>query len=152
MSVPLNHGGWLDQHDGVQTAWPHPVKPKPDYTVDRGEVGASGTLATQDRQLVLERENLELQFRAAPKPTGEPRHGGRNESEHAGDTTAAKDKSLDFSTLSEFLVWRGESILFSNCARLAPPPARSDRNVLVPFEKKTGQRVREIPRQPVADW
>jgi hypothetical protein len=103
--VPLNHGGRLDQNDGAQTAWPYPVKPKPDYTVDWGEAGPSGTLATEDRQLVSERENLKLQFRAAPKPTGEPRHDGRNESEHADDTTAAQDKSLHFSTLSEFLVW-----------------------------------------------
>jgi hypothetical protein len=58
-------------------------------------------------QLVAERNDLELQNRAAVKPTSEPGEERRDDCEHAGDTTAGQDKSLDFSTLSEFLVGTG---------------------------------------------
>jgi hypothetical protein len=73
--------------------------------IERGEPVAAGTLATQDCQLVTERNDLELQFLAAAKPTSEPRKKLRTECEHARDTTAGQDKSLDFSMLCEFSVW-----------------------------------------------
>jgi len=38
----------------------------------RSVLAPAGTLATQDCQLVAERNDLELQFRAAAKPTSEP--------------------------------------------------------------------------------
>ena len=40
--------------------------------IERGEPVTAGTLATRDYQLVTERNNLELQFRAAAKPRSEP--------------------------------------------------------------------------------
>jgi hypothetical protein len=69
----------------------------------------AGTLATQDCQLVAERNDFELQFHAAAKPTSEPGEDRRNVSKQAGDSTARLDKSLDFSTISEFLVGTGGS-------------------------------------------
>ena len=59
-------------------------------------------LATQDCQLVAERNDLELQFRAAAKPTSEPWDKPEDVCEHARDTAVGQDKSLDFSILSEF--------------------------------------------------
>ena len=61
-------------------------------------------LAMQDCKLVAERNNLELQFRSAAKPTSEPRNKRRDVREHAPETTARQDKSLDFLMLSEFSV------------------------------------------------
>jgi hypothetical protein len=57
------------QHDDVQTARPHPVEPYPKEPIDRAESGTAGPLATEDRELVAERNDLELQFHAAAKPT-----------------------------------------------------------------------------------
>ena len=70
--MPLDHGGRLHQHHEVQAPWPDPVEPDPEYAIERGEAGASATLATQNCQLVAERNNLKLQFRAAAKLTSEP--------------------------------------------------------------------------------
>jgi len=56
----------------VQAPRPDPVKPGPKPAIERREPGADGTLATQDCQLVAERNDLELQFRAAAKPISEP--------------------------------------------------------------------------------
>ena len=41
------------------------------------------------------------------KSGGEPGDDGQDECEHGGDITAGRDESLDFSTLSEFLVGIG---------------------------------------------
>jgi len=77
---------------------------------DRAEPEAAGPLATQDCQLVVERNDLELQFSAAAKPTRE-RSGERgDECEHGGDTTAGQDKSLCFSKRSEFSVGTGQEL------------------------------------------
>jgi len=72
LTVPLDHGGRLHQDQDVQAPWPNPVKPGPKQSIERGEPGAAGTLATQDCQLVAERNDLELQFRATAQPTSEP--------------------------------------------------------------------------------
>jgi hypothetical protein len=40
--------------------------------IEREKLGATRTLAMQDCQLVVERDDLELQFRAAAKSTIEP--------------------------------------------------------------------------------
>jgi hypothetical protein len=53
---------------------------------------------------VAERNDLQLQFRAVTKPTSEPGKKLRDVREHARDITAGQDKSLDYSTLSEFSV------------------------------------------------
>ena len=57
-----------------------------------------------------DRNDLKLQFGTAAKPTGEPREEFREQRLHAGDTTAGRNKSPDFSTLSEFLVGTGDSM------------------------------------------
>ena len=103
--MPLNDGGRLHQHHHFEATWQHPVKPYPQEPIDAGVSRMAGTLATQDCQLVTERNDLELQFLAAAKPTSEPRKKLRTECEHARDTTAGQDKSLDFSMLCEFSVW-----------------------------------------------
>jgi hypothetical protein len=72
-------------------------------------LGASGPLAPQNGQLVAERYDLELQFYATAKPTAEPREEFREERLHAGDTTADRTESPDFSRNSEFLVGTGSS-------------------------------------------
>ena len=51
----------------IRTAWV-----LESIAIERGEPVAAGTLATQDCQLVTERNDLELQFCAAAKPTSEP--------------------------------------------------------------------------------
>ena len=68
----MDYGGRLHQHHDVQALRPDPVKPDPEYAIEGAEPGTAGTLATQDCQLVAERNDLELQFRAAAKPTSEP--------------------------------------------------------------------------------
>ena len=70
--MPLDHGGRLHQHHDVQAPRPDPVEPDPEYAIEREELGAARTLAMQDCQLVAERNDLELQFRAAAKPASEP--------------------------------------------------------------------------------
>jgi len=72
LSVPLDHGDRLYQHHDVQAPRPDPIKPDPEQAIELGEPWAAGTLATQDCQLVAERNDLELQFRAAAKPISEP--------------------------------------------------------------------------------
>jgi hypothetical protein len=71
--------------------------------------GRPGTLATQNCKLVARRNDLELQFDAAAKATSEPGKERRDICEHVGDSTARQKKSLDFSTLAEFLLGTGES-------------------------------------------
>ncbi len=70
--MPLNHGGRLHHYDHLQESRPQPVEPDPNYSINREKLGASGPLAAQDGELVPERYDLELQFYAAVKPTGEP--------------------------------------------------------------------------------
>ena len=70
--MPLNHGGGLHQHEDIQESRPHAVEPDPNQAIDRKKLSASGTPAAQDGELMPERNDLELQFYAAAKPTGEP--------------------------------------------------------------------------------
>jgi hypothetical protein len=102
--VPLDNGGWLDQHHHLQTTWPQSVEPHPHEPIYGVEAPAARTLAMQDRHLVTQRDDLELQFHAAPKPTSEPGEECRDVCEHAGDSTAVMLKTLDIPALSEFSV------------------------------------------------
>jgi hypothetical protein len=61
---------------------------------------------------VAERNDLEIQFCAAAKPTGEPGEKLRNGRKHAGQTTAGRVKSPDFSIPSEFSVATGFDLAF----------------------------------------
>src|SRR5258708_14685185 len=67
-----------------------------------------------------ERNDLKLQFGTAAKPTGEPRKEFREQRLHAGDTTAGRNKSPDFSTLSEFLVGTGNVSSLGAVSQLCP--------------------------------
>ena len=69
--MPVDHGRRLHQNHYVQAPRPDPVEPDPE-AIERGVPGASGTLATQNCQLVAKRNDLELQLRAVAKPTSEP--------------------------------------------------------------------------------
>ena len=42
----------------VQAPSPNPVKPDPEQSIERGELKTAGTPATQDRQLVAERDDF----------------------------------------------------------------------------------------------
>lgn len=77
--MPLNHGGRLNHYDHLQKSRPQPVEPDPNQAINREKPGASrplaaqdGELVAEDGELVAERDDLELQFYAAAKPTGEP--------------------------------------------------------------------------------
>jgi hypothetical protein len=59
-------------------------------------------------QLVTEGEDLQFQDRPTAESAGKHRHDGMHELRHAGDTTAAHPKTLDFSERAEFLVATGD--------------------------------------------
>jgi hypothetical protein len=68
----LNDGGRLHHHDHLQESRPQSIEPDPNQAINPKNRGASGLPAAQDGELVAERYDLELQFDAAAKPTGEP--------------------------------------------------------------------------------
>jgi hypothetical protein len=59
-------------------------------------------LATKNVQLVTEGEVFQFQNGPTAESEGKNRDDGTHEFKHAGDTTAAHPKTLDFSALSEF--------------------------------------------------
>jgi hypothetical protein len=85
---------------------------------------------------VAERNDLELQNRAAVKPASAPGEERRDVCEHSGDTTAGQDKLLHFSTLSEFLVGTRDRCLES---------IRRKTSNLIFAEAVTGCCVRRLP-------
>jgi len=58
---PGNDGVRLDDDERVSPAWPQLGQAGPEETVDRAQVRAFGTTVVQDRQLLPEREDLELE-------------------------------------------------------------------------------------------
>src|ERR1700730_3130087 len=96
LTVPLDNGGRLDQHHRVQTARPQSVEPDPEQTVKRKQPEPTRPLATQNVQLVTESEVIQLQNHPTTESAGNNRDDGTHELEHAGDTTAALTKTLDF--------------------------------------------------------
>lgn len=71
--MPLDHGRRLHQHHQVQTPRPQPVEPDPEEAVYGEEPGTTGALATQDDQLVAQRDDFKLQGRAASAAASDPR-------------------------------------------------------------------------------
>src|SRR5580658_4826520 len=100
--MPLDLGGWLHQHHYFEATRPQPVEPDPEEPIYGDESPTARMLAMQDRHLVTQRDDLEFQFHAAPKPTSEPGEECRDVREHAGDNTAVILKTLDIPALSEF--------------------------------------------------
>ena len=107
--MPLDDGGWLDQHHRVQTARPQSIEPDPEQAVDRKQPEPTRPLAAKNVQLMTEGEVLQFHHRPATESAGKPRDDRSLELKHAGDTTAAHPKTLDFSLLSEFSVATGSS-------------------------------------------
>ena len=102
--MPLDDGSRLDQHHRVQTARPQSIEPDPQQAVDRKQPGPTQPLATKNVQLMTESKVLQFQNRPATESAGKNRDYGTHMLKHAGDTTAARPKTLDFSTFSEFSV------------------------------------------------
>jgi len=71
--MPLDHGCWLDQHDGVEGLRPNSVKPHPEEPVCGEEPKPTRTLTPQDGQLMSQSEQLKLQRGAAANAEGEQR-------------------------------------------------------------------------------
>jgi hypothetical protein len=65
------------------------------------------SLATKNLQRMTEGDVLQFQDRPATESAAKNRDDGTHELKHAGDTTAAHPKALDFSERSEFLVATG---------------------------------------------
>ena len=70
--MPLDDGGRLNQHHRFQTARPQSVELDPQEPIYGEESPTARMLAMQDRHLVTQRDDLEFQFHAAPKPATEP--------------------------------------------------------------------------------
>jgi ribosomal protein L40E len=68
----------------------------PEQAVKRKQPEPTRPLATQNVQLVTESEVLQLQNHPTTESAGNNRDDGTHELEHAGDTTAALTKTLDF--------------------------------------------------------
>jgi hypothetical protein len=102
--VPLDDSGRLDQHHRVQTARPQLVEPDPEQAVDREQSEPPRSLAMENVQLMTEGEVLKFEDRATPESADKSRNDGTHELEHAGNTTAALTKTLDFSRHSELSV------------------------------------------------
>ena len=56
--MPLDDGGWLDQHHRLQATRPQSIKPDPEQAVDREQPGPTRPLATKNAQLMAEGEVL----------------------------------------------------------------------------------------------
>jgi hypothetical protein len=94
--VPLDHGRWLYQHHHLQRAWPQSLKPDPQQVVDREKPGPTWPLATQNLQLVRQREVLQFHNRPTTESAYEAREDRSHDRKHAGDITAVHPKSLQF--------------------------------------------------------
>jgi hypothetical protein len=68
---------------------------------------SSLALATEDGQLMAERDDLKLKLRAAAEPACDRGRERRQKGVHARDATAAKQKTPVFSPLSEFSAGTG---------------------------------------------
>ena len=111
MTVPLDDGGWLDQHHCVQAARPQSVKPDPEQPVDRKQPGPTRSLAAMNMQLVTEGEVLQFQNGPTAETASNSRDDGTRMSKHAQNTMAAEPETLDFSAFSEFSVATGANAL-----------------------------------------
>ena len=88
--VPLDDGCRLHQDHRVQAAWPESIEPNLEHPIAGEEAGSAGVLAPQDRQLMLDADNLQFQRDAAAKSTGQQEKDGRSDREHASDDIGVK--------------------------------------------------------------
>jgi hypothetical protein len=105
----LDYRCWLDQHHRLQTARPQSVEHDPEQPVEGKQPEPTRPLAAKNVQLMTEGEVLQLHNRPATESACKPRNDRSLELIHAGETTAAHAKTLDFSLLSEFSVATGEN-------------------------------------------
>ena len=63
--MPLDHGCWLDQHQGSEDLRPNPIKPHPEEPVCGEEPKPTGVLAAQDAHLMSKRNELKFKAGAA---------------------------------------------------------------------------------------
>ena len=61
--MPLDDGGWLDQHHGVEDLRPNPVKPHPEEPVCGEEPKLARSLLPQDGHLMSQDDELKLPVR-----------------------------------------------------------------------------------------
>lgn len=59
--MPLDDGGWFDQHYGVEDLRPNPVKPHPQEPVCAEKPRAAWSLPPQDGHLMPQGDELKLQ-------------------------------------------------------------------------------------------
>ena len=86
--MPLDHGGRLNQHHGLQGLWPNPVKPHPEEPVGAEEFRAARALAPQDRHLMPKGDEFQFQRGAATKTKREQGNDGAKDRDHADDGRA----------------------------------------------------------------
>jgi hypothetical protein len=84
--MPLDDGGWLDQHHGVEDLRPNPVKPHPE----------------EPSHLMSQGDEFKLQRGAAANAEREQGNEGGKNCDHAHDGMAVTRKSLAFLGLLEF--------------------------------------------------
>ena len=87
--MPLDHCCRLDQHHGVQSLWPNPVKPYPEKPVGAEEPGTAWAQTPQDRHLVPKGDELQFQRGSATKPEREQGNESGENPDHADDAMAA---------------------------------------------------------------
>jgi len=66
--MPVEHSCRFYQHHGVEDLRPDSVKPDPEQPVGGEEPRLSGTLPVQDRQLMSQGDEFELQRSPAANP------------------------------------------------------------------------------------
>jgi hypothetical protein len=79
--MPSNHGGGLDEEDTGPPVVPDLAEPSPQESIRRGEFGPFHG-ALQNAELVTERQDFQLQRRAAPERGGKRGEECREEGTH----------------------------------------------------------------------
>jgi hypothetical protein len=87
--MPLDHSCRLDQHHGMQGLRPNPVKPHPEEPVRAEKPRTAGMLASQDRQLVPQGDELQFQRGAATKAERKQGNQSGKNGDHADDAMVA---------------------------------------------------------------
>ena len=59
--MPLDHGCWFDQHQGVEDLRPNSVKPHPEHPVGGEETKLTMALPLQDGHLMSQGDEPKLQ-------------------------------------------------------------------------------------------
>ena len=69
LPVPADHGGWLNEEETGAPILPHRTQPSPEEAIRRSEFGPLHR-ALQNADLMAQRQNFQLQGRAAPERSG----------------------------------------------------------------------------------